>query len=151
TIKTVDIGTETDQYMPRVKWTQDANTLSGMRMNRHQNHLEYLFADANTGDTKVILEEKDKYYIDINDDLTFLKDGKHFISTSERDGYNHVYLYTTEGKLVRPITKGDWEVTRLYGIDEKSGTLYYQSTESSPLERDIYAINISGSKKRKIS
>lgn len=151
TTKTVDIGNEKDQYIPRVKWTQDPNTLLVLRMNRHQNHLEYLFANANTGDTKVILEEKDKYYIDINDDLTFLKDGKHFIITSERNGFNHVYLYTTEGRLVRPITKGDWEVTNLYGIDEKSGTLYYQSTESSPLERDLYAIHISGAKKRKIS
>ena len=151
TTKTVDVGFEKDQYIPRIKWTQDPNTLLVLRMNRHQNHLEYLFANANTGDTKVILEEKDKYYIDINDDLTFLKDGKHFIITSERDGFNHVYLYTTSGKLVRPITKGDWEITNLYGIDEKNGTLYYQSTESSPLERDIYSINISGSKKHKIS
>jgi len=149
--KTVDIGTEKDQYIPRIKWTQDPNTLLVLRMNRHQNQLEYLFANANTGDTKLILEEKDKYYIDINDDLTFLKDGKHFVLTSERNGYNHVYLYDTSGKLIRSITKGDWEVTSLYGIDEKSGTLYYQSTEGSPLERDIYAINISGNKKRKIS
>lgn len=149
--KTIDTGTEKDQYIPRVKWTQDPSTLLILRMNRHQNHLEYLFANANTGDTKVILEERDKYYIDINDDLTFLKDGKHFILTSERDGYNHVYLYDISGKLIRPITKGNWEVTNLYGIDEKSGTLYYQSTESSPLERDIYSIHISGNKKRKIS
>lgn len=149
--KTVDIGTEKDQYIPRIKWTQDPNTLLVLRMNRHQNQLEYLFANANTGDTKLILEEKDKYYIDINDDLSFLKDGKHFVLTSERNGYNHVYLYDTSGKLIRSITKGDWEVTSLYGIDEKSGTLYYQSTEGSPLERDIYAINISGNKKRKIS
>src|SRR5690606_8820613 len=149
--KTVNIGTEKDQNIPRIKWTQDPNTLLVLRMNRHQNQLEYLFANANTGDTKLILEEKDKYYIDINDDLTFLKDGKHFVLTSERNGYNHVYLYDTSGKLIRSITKGDWEVTSLYGIDEKSGTLYYQSTEGSPLERDIYAINISGNKKRKIS
>jgi dipeptidyl-peptidase-4 len=149
--KTVDIGGEKDQYIPRIKWTKDPNTLLVLRMNRHQNHLEYLFANANTGDTKLILEEKDKYYIDINDDLTFLNDKKHFLLTSERDGYNHVYLYDISGKLIRPITKGNWEVTNLYGIHEKSGTLYYQSTESSPLERDIYSIHISGNKKRKLS
>lgn len=149
--KTMDIGTEKDQYIPRVRWTKDPSTLLILRMNRHQNHLEYLLANSNTGETKTILEENDKYYIDINDDLTFLKDGKHFILTSERDGYNHVYLYDISGKLIRPITKGNWEVTRLYGIDEKSGILYYQSTENSPLERDIYAIHISGKKKHKIS
>ncbi len=146
----MDIGTEKDQYIPRVRWTQDPSTLLILRMNRHQNHLEYLLTNSNTGESKTIVEEKDKYYIDINDDLTFLKDGKHFILTSERDGYNHVYLYDMSGKLIRPITHGNWEVTQLYGIDEKSGTLYYQSTETSPLERDIYAIHISGKKKRKI-
>lgn len=149
--KSVDVGPEKDQYIPRVLWTQDPNSFLVLRMNRHQNHLEYLLADAQTGNTRLILEEKDKYYIDINDDITFLKDGKHFLLTSERSGYNHVYLYDLEGNLVRPITSGEWEVTRLYGIDEKSGTLYYQSTESSPLERDIYSIQITGKNKRKIS
>lgn len=149
--KTADIGSETDQYIPRVKWTHDSDLLCVFRMNRHQNKLDYLFVDANTGSSKVTLTETDKYYIDINDDLTFLQDGKHFFLTSERDGYNHVYLYNMEGKLVRQITKGDWEVTNLYGVNEKTNTLYYQSTESSPLERGIYTINLSGDKKTKLS
>lgn len=151
TTKTADVGTETDQYIPRVKWTQDPNLLCVFRMNRHQNNLDYLFVDAETGSSKVALTETDKYYIDINDDLTFLEDGKHFFLTSERDGYNHVYLYNMDGELVRQITDGDWEVTRLYGVNQKTNTLYYQSTESSPLERDIYSINLSGKKKTKLS
>lgn len=151
TTKTADVGTETDQYIPRVKWTQDPNLLCVFRMNRHQNNLDYLFVDAETGSSKVALTETDKYYIDINDDLTFLEDGKHFFLTSERDGYNHVYLYNMDGELVRQITDGDWEVTRLYGVNQKTKTLYYQSTESSPLERDIYSINLSGKKKTKLS
>lgn len=151
TTKTADIGEEKDQYIPRVKWTQDPNLLSVLRMNRHQNKLEYLFVDAATGSSKVVLTETDKYYIDINDDLTFLKNGKQFFITSERDGFNHVYLYNMNGNLVRQVTKGQWEITNLYGVDEKSGTLYYQSTESSPLQRDVYSINISGKNKKKIS
>lgn len=151
TTKTADVGTETDQYIPRVKWAQDPNLLCVFRMNRHQNNLDYLFVDAETGSSKVALTETDKYYIDINDDLTFLEDGKHFFLTSERDGYNHVYLYNMDGELVRQITDGDWEVTRLYGVNQKTNTLYYQSTESSPLERDIYSINLSGKKKTKLS
>lgn len=147
----MDIKEERDQYIPRIKWTQDPSKLMIQRMNRHQNHLEYLLADANKGSTTLTLEERDKYYIDINDDLTFLKDGKHFIVTSERSGYNHVYLYDLSGKLIRPITTGDWEVTSLYGIDEKNETLYYQSTESSPLERDVYSIHLSGNNKQKLN
>lgn len=147
----VDVGAETDQYIPRIKWTQDPDLLCVFRMNRHQNKLEYLFADAGSGSTQVRLTETNKYYIDINDDLTFLKDGKHFILTSEKDGFNHIYLYDISGKLVRQVTQGDWVVTRLYGIDEQDKTLYYQSTESSPLERDIYSIALSGKKKKKLS
>src|SRR5690606_17479500 len=146
-----DIGTEKDQYIPRIKWTRDSNLLSVLRMNRHQNLLEYLFVNAQTGSSKVILTETDKYYIDINDDLTFLENGKQFFITSELDGFNHVYLYDMQGKLVRQITKGNWEITNLYGVNEKTGTLYYQSTESSPLQRDIYSIDLSGKKKTKIS
>ena len=150
-IKTADVGEEKDQYIPRIKWTRDPEILTVFRMNRHQNKLEYLFVNASSGDSKVVLTETDKYYIDINDDLTFLENGKQFFLTSERDGYNHVYLYDMSGKLVRQVTKGNWEVTNLYGVNEKKGTLYYQSTESSPLQRDIYSISLAGNKKTKIS
>ncbi|TCK80973.1 S9 family peptidase [Albibacterium bauzanense] len=148
---TVDIGSEKDQYIPRIKWTQDPNILCVLRMNRHQNQLEYLLWNEKKQSTNIILTETDKYYIDINDDLTFLKDNKHFLLTSEQDGYNHIYLYNIDGKLIQQITKGNWEVTKLYGINEETGTLYFQSTESSPLQRDIYSINLSGNKKKKIS
>src|SRR3546814_853794 len=81
----VDIGEEKNQYIPRIKWTQDPNTLCVLRMNRLQNHLEYLFVEAATGKSKVILDRHDKSYIDISDDLTFLKDGKRFVITGEED------------------------------------------------------------------
>src|SRR5690606_7221146 len=147
----VDIGPEKDQYIPRIKWTQNSNLLCVLRMNRHQNQLEYLFANTTSGKSTVVLKETDQYYIDINDYLTFLKNRKQFYLTSERDGFNHIYLYNMEGKMLKQLTNGEWEVTDLYGIDEKTGTLYFQSTESSPLQRDIYSINITGNKKKKIS
>src|SRR5690606_37842158 len=120
---TVDIGPEKDQYIPRIKWTQDTNVLSVLRMNRHQNKLEYLLWNEETQSINTILTETDPYYIDINDDLTFLKDNKRFLITSEHNGYNHIYLYNIDGKLIRQITKGDWEVTKLYGVNEETGTL----------------------------
>jgi dipeptidyl-peptidase-4 len=104
-IKTVDIGTETDQYIPRIRWTQDANTLCVLRMNRHQNKVEYLLANASTGATKTLMTETDKYYVDIEkEQLTFLKNGKQFINVSEKDGFNHIYLYDLSGKQIAQIT-----------------------------------------------
>jgi dipeptidyl-peptidase-4 len=151
-IKTVDIGTETDQYIPRIRWTQDANTVCVLRMNRHQNKVEYLLANASTGATKTLMTEIDKYYVDIEkEQLTFLNNGKQFINVSEKDGFNHIYLYDLSGKQIAQITKGAWEVTDIYGIDQKNGVVYYQSSESSPLQRDVYVIGLNGKGKRKIS
>ncbi len=150
TIK-ADIGTEKDQYIPRIKWTKDPSTLCILRMNRHQNKLEYLLANANDGSSKIILTESDKAYIDINDDLTFLDDQKSFIISSEKDGYNHLYLYQLNGKLVRQVTKGAWEVTSFYGTDPSGKTLYYQSAEPSAMQRNVYAIGINGKNKKNLS
>lgn len=150
--KTVDIGTESDQYIPRIRWTQDANTVCVLRMNRHQNKVEYLLANASTGATNTMMTETDKYYVDIEkEQLTFLNNGKQFINVSEKDGFNHIYLYDLSGKQIAQITKGAWEVSDIYGIDQKNGLVYYQSSESSPLQRDVYVIGLNGKGKRKIS
>ncbi|HFB99608.1 MAG TPA: S9 family peptidase [Phaeodactylibacter sp.] len=150
TIK-ADTGNETDIYFPRIKWTLDANQLCIFRMNRHQNELELLLTNATTGKTKVMLKETNKYYIDITDDMTFLKDGKCFIWTSERDGHNHIYMYELSGKLKRQLTKGDFDVTNFYGVDEKRKRIYYRAAEDSPMERQVYSVNFKGKKKRKIT
>ncbi len=151
----VDIGSEKDIYIPRINWTQDNNILSVRRMSRLQNEMDILHVDAKTGQSKVVLNEKSDTYVDLDycDDLTYLNDGKHFIHSSEKDGFKHLYLYTVEGKLVRQITKGNWEVTRFIGINEQSKrkTLYYISTENSSMERDFYSISLDGSKKTRHS
>lgn len=146
----VEVGSETDQYIPRIKWTTD-NRLSFIRMNRLQNKLELMFADRNTGKSKVILEEKNNTYIDVHDNLHYLKDGKYFLWTSELEGYNHIYLYDMNGKKVRKITDGEWEVTSFDGIDEKNGILYYHSNEAHPLQQHLYSIKLKGSGKKKLS
>jgi dipeptidyl-peptidase-4 len=132
-------------------WTKDANTLSIRRMNRLQNNLEILHMNALTGALNTVLTETSKTYIDINDDLTYMGDKKHFIHASEMSGYNHLYLYTVEGKLVRQITTGNWEVTSFIGLDEKTKNLYYQSAEVSPLERHLYSVSLDGKKKVKLT
>lgn len=150
---TLDIGDEKEKdiYIPRIKWTNNLNILCIQKMNRHQNKLELILADATTGKCDVMLTETNKSYIDITDNLTFLKDNKHFIFTSEKSGYNHIYLYSMKGELVRQITTGSWDVTEFMGIDEKTKKMFYVSAEISPLERHLYTINLDGTGKKKLT
>ena len=140
--KKMDTGEETDIYLPRIKWTQDPNVLAIQRLNRHQNHLEILAANATTGETTVFYDETNPYYIDVTDNWTFLEDGTRFLMTSEKDGYNHIYLYLMDGTLVKQLTSGEWEVTNVYGFDGKE--VYFQAAKNSSIERQIYAVNLKG-------
>ncbi|HEX8326373.1 MAG TPA: DPP IV N-terminal domain-containing protein [Hymenobacter sp.] len=147
----MDVGPEPDQYIPRVQWTTAPNTLSIQRLNRLQNKLEILHADASTGKTKVVLTDTNPAYVEINDDLNYLAGGKQFVFTSEKDGYQHLYLHDMNGKQVRQLTKGNWEISQINGFDPKTGFVYYTSTEGSPLQRHLYRINLKGSGKKRIS
>lgn len=146
----VDLGKYTDFYIPRIKWTNDANVLSAQVLNRHQNNLDLLFIDGNTADFKIVLNEKDKAYVDITDNLTFLGDNS-FIWTSEKDGFNHIYHYDKNGKLKNQITKGNWDVTNYYGFDDKNSKIFYQSVENGSTKRDVYSIDLNGKNKKRLS
>lgn len=150
TTQKVNLDNYNDFYIARIEWTNDANVLSAQVLNRHQNNLDLVFVDGNSAAAKVVLNEKDKAYVDVTDNLTFLKDNS-FIWTSEKDGFNHIYHYDKTGKLKKQITKGPWEVTNYYGFDEKSGTIYYQSVENGSINRDVYAVKIDGSGKKRLS
>lgn len=147
----VDRNSDPDGYIPRIKWTNDPGQLCVFWMNRHQNHLELLLADATSGKTSLLLKEDNKYYIDIHDNLTFLKDNKHFVWTSEMDGFNHIYLYGMDGKLEKQLTSGSWEVTSFYGVDEKNKTVFYQAASASPMEREIYSVKLNGDHRKQMS
>ncbi|MDA3780271.1 MAG: S9 family peptidase [Bacteroidales bacterium] len=151
--RSMDIGEETDQYIPRIKWTKDNDILGIIRMNRLQNKVEILLTNSTSGKSKSIYSETNKYYIRQIDDnyFTVLDDGKSFIINSEKDGYNHLYLYNINGKLISQITNGKWDVTGFYGIDEENNTIYYSSVEESPLNTAIYSIELDGSNKKKLS
>jgi dipeptidyl-peptidase-4 len=140
----MDIGEESDQYIPRIKWTNDANMLAIQRLNRLQNHLDILLANAFTGESRILYSEDNPYYIDITNNLTFVGENDWFIITSEKDGYNHIYLYNIEGGLVKQLTSGNWDVTEVYGYDPKNKRIYFQSAEESPLNRDIYYVDLKG-------
>ena len=146
-----DIGKDTDQYIPRMKWTEDANELSLQRMNRHQNKLELLLVNADDGSSNIIFTEKSKTYININNNLTFFNNNQNFIWLSDEDGYKHIYNYSIDGKLINKITDGDWDVTDFYGVDEKNKMVYYQSAEISPLQRYVYSIALDGKNKKQLT
>lgn len=144
TIKS-DIGKETDQYIPRIKWTAKADLLSCQRLNRLQNKLELMLIESATGNSKVILTETSSTYIDVTDDLTFLNDNKSFIWSSELAGYNHLYHYSMDGKMLQQITKGNWDVIAYKGFDERSKTLYFTAAQSASINKDVCKVKLDGS------
>jgi dipeptidyl-peptidase 4 len=143
--RVMDTGKEADIYIARVNWLPDSKHLAIQRLNRPQTVLDLLFADVNSGETGTVLTEKDPYWINISDDLHFFKDGKGFLWSSERSGCRHLYSYDIGGKQLAQLTKGDWEVTRIAGVDQPKGLVYLSATEKSPLERHLYRVELDGS------
>ncbi len=137
-------------YIPRIKWRNHPQHLSVQTLNRHQNKLVLYDVNAKNMKVSVLLTEKDDAYVDIHDNLTFLADDS-FIWTSERDGYNHLYLYNEDGELMNQITEGPWEVTAYYGYDQDEDRVYYQSTENGSINRDVYAISSGGGDKLRLT
>ena len=143
----MDVGSEKDQYVPRINWTEDSDILAVRRMNRLQNKQDLILADVKTGQTDIIKTETSNAWVDVNDDLKFLENGKEFVYTSEESGYNHIYLYSMDGEQIRQVTKGDWEVTNYLGFNDSTDRFYYVSTEESPLQRHLYSIKRDGTGK----
>ncbi len=147
-ISNVDLGDA--YYIPRIKWMNHPNYLSVQTINRHQNHLRLSEVNVKDNSVKVLLEERDEAYVDIHDNLTFLADDS-FIWTSEKDGYNHLYLHNRDGGLMNQITQGPWEVTNYYGYDQANDKIYYQSVENGSINRDVYSVSSSGKNKKRLS
>src|ERR1700682_6301242 len=143
--RAMDTGPETDIYIPRVNWLTDSKHLAIQRLNRTQTALDLLIADGTTGKTRAVLSENDANWINVSDDLYFLKDGKRFLWSSERSGYRHLYLYDLEGKQLAQLTKGEWEVSAVDGVDEGKGLVYFTGTAKTPLERHLYRVSLDGS------
>ena len=148
TTKKISLGNY--EYIPRIQWSNEPNVLVATTLNRHQNDLKLHKVFALRSSSRLLLNEKDDAYVDINDNLTFLNDNS-FIWTSEKDGYNHIYHYDFNGKLINQITKGDWEVTRYYGYNPDKKTIYYQSVENGSINRGVYSINLDGKNKKLLS
>ena len=143
--RSMDTGENTDIYIARVNWLTNSKHLAIQRLNRQQTVLDLLIADTTNGQTRTALNETDPYWINISNDLNFLKDGKRFLWSSERSGYRHLYLYDLEGKQLAQVTKGEWEVSAVDAVDEPKGMVYFTGTAKSPLERHLYRVSLDGS------
>lgn len=140
----IETGLENDQYIPRIKWTEDPGKLAIVRLNRLQNSMDILLSDVSTGLFKIIYSENNPHYIEVNDNLFFLPNKKQFILTSEKSGFNHIYLYNLNGTGEKALTSGEWEVSKVYGINPVDFSVYFQSTYTSCLDRQIFKVNTKG-------
>lgn len=150
TTKNISLDAKKDYYIPRIQFTNDKNTLSVQTLNRHQNQLNLYFVNANSGKISTVLTEIDDAYVDVTDNLTFLQDHS-FIWTSEKDGFNHIYHYKSDGSLNNKVTSGNWEVTNYYGYNPENQTIYYQSVENGSTVRDVFSIELNGENKKQLS
>ncbi|MBV8571429.1 MAG: DPP IV N-terminal domain-containing protein [Acidobacteriaceae bacterium] len=143
-VSTVNTVTR-EGYIVRVNWMPDSSRLALQWLNRSQTMLDLIIADTTTVESHTVIQERDDYWINVSDDLYFFKDAERFIWSSERSGYRQLYLYDVQGKLLRQLTNGSWEVSSLTGVDEKASEIYFTATRASPLERQLYRTSLTGS------
>ncbi len=148
----MNLGETRNFLLARVAWLPSSQAVAVERLNRVQNRMDLLFADAHTGKAETVLHEEDPTWINVNEGPEFLQDGSGFLWTSEQQGgFRHIYRYSMEGKLQATLTHGDWEVTKVVGVNEKSHQVYYLSSETTPLDRQLFVVNFDGQGKRQLS
>ena len=157
-LRWLDTGIEEEHYIPRIYWTSDPDLLAVATLNRPQNHLRVFLFDVTTGERTTILEERSEAWIDvydffagIDDFLTFPEGVREFYWISDRTGWQHIYRYGYDGTLLNAVTGGEWNVTRLEGIDAEAGRLFYTSTQVSPLERHLHVVEVDGGEPRRLT
>jgi dipeptidyl-peptidase-4 len=144
----MDLGATPDIYLARVNWFPDGKSLAVQRQSRDQKTLTLLKVNTGTGAAHELITERSETWVDINDDITLLKSSPQIIWSSARSGHTHLYLYDSDGKLVRPLTQGDWEVVgeggdrAIRGVDERSGQVFFMSNAETPLERQLYWVSL---------
>lgn len=144
----INLNRNEEFYIARINYSPNGK-LAAQVLNRHQDVLDFYYVDQ-SGNASIAFTEKDKAYVDVTDDLTFLEDGS-FLWTSEKDNWRHIYHYDANGNEKKQITTGNWDVTSYYGYDAKNKRIFYQSTEDGSINRGIYSISLKGKKKSKLS
>lgn len=153
TTKRMDVGDLADAYIPRIRFTQAADQLGVVKLNRRQNQLDLYIVNPSSGVGRVIFTDRNERFIDesVLDNFHFLPDGKHFVYVGEFDGYNHIHLFGMDGRKIRQVTKGNWDITDFYGYDAKNRMFYFQAAATSPLKREVYSIRLDGTKQTRLT
>jgi dipeptidyl-peptidase 4 len=146
----MDTGADT-VYLARMEWAESPNELVIQRLNRHQNRLDVLMADASTGAVRTLFTDTDPAWVEVDDDLTFVGGGRQMLWTSEKDGFNHLYLHNRDGSQARQLTRGPWDVAQVVAVDAEEGWVYFTSTEAGPEERQLYRVRLDGSRKEQLT
>ncbi|MGA8029592.1 MAG: DPP IV N-terminal domain-containing protein [Bryobacteraceae bacterium] len=149
--KWMDLGDTSNTLLARVAWLPDSSEIAVERFTRVQDQLDLLFSNALTGATRTILHEQSKTWINVADNLYLLKSRPEFLWTSERSGFRHIYRYSNRGELLGQLTSGDWEVTTIAAVDEQKQRVYYTSTETSPLEWQLYSVGFQGGERTRLT
>lgn len=139
----IDLGDNADVYLARVDWMTDSQKLLVQRQSRDQRTLDLLVAERATGVSKVLVQETSKHWINLHDEIYFFKSKPWFIWASERDGFQHLYLYHINGERVAQLTSGEWMVNHLLSVNEAAGHIYFEGNRETPLERHAYRLKIS--------
>jgi dipeptidyl-peptidase-4 len=142
---------ETNIYIPRIFWTTEGDQLAVMQLNRHQNFMELLMTDAQTGEGKVVITDKDEAWVDVKQEVAFLQQKEQIVWTSEKSGFRHIYIHDYAGNAIRQVTDGIWEVTDIVGIDERDDWVYFYGKKDSHLEQNLYRVKLNGKKPENIS
>ena len=140
----VDLGANPDIYLVRADWSANSKALLYQRQSRDQKTLDLVSVDPVSLAQRTLITEKSDTWTTIHDDLRFLQDGKRFIWSSERSGRNHLYLYNLDGKLMHPISKGEWGIDAVLAVDEKAGRVYVASNKDAVVDKQTYALSIDG-------
>lgn len=147
----IDTGTASDIYLPRVQWSQDPNLLTYQWQQRDQQKVELRAVNVTTNQQRVLLTETSKTWVNLHDSLKFLGDKKHFVWASERDGFNHLYLYSLDGGKPKQLTQGAWIVNELEAVDEQAGLLYFTGRKDTPLESHLYTVQVKGGEIKRLT
>jgi dipeptidyl-peptidase-4 len=147
----MDTGSDTDIYLARMDWAPPADELVIQRMNRAQDRIDVLYADAATGRSRLAFSDTDPAWVNVDDDLTFVAGGSRVLWTSQKDGFNQIYLYDRAGRQLRQLTREPWDVVAVEGVDERGGWVYFTGTGGDAAQRHLYRVKLDGTGLRKLT
>ena len=139
------------EYLARMSWAASPTELVIQRMNRAQNRIDVLLTDVGTGRSRTLFSDTDSAWVNVDDDLTLVRGGSQILWTSQREGYNQIYLYGRDGRLVRKLTPDAWDVTSVDRVDERGGWVYFTGTGGNAAERHLFRVRLDGGAVQKLT